>query len=308
MTWNPVTGCIKVSPGCDNCYAATFAERFRGVPGHPYEQGFDLKLWPERLQMPFRWRKPRRVFVNSMSDLFQVGVPAGFVMDVWRVMGQCQQHAFQILTKRADRMERWTRRWADTASDVASDVAGGIPPMPRGPAAVRGVYSSGRAHLFAEMIEAWGEPPKGSAYPPYDWMEGMRWWPPALPNVWLGVSVETPTYYSRIRHLQRVPAAIRFLSCEPLLKPLPDLPLDGIHWVIVGGESGPRARPCRLAWLEDVLAQCRAAGVACFVKQVGARLARELGSASRKGDDRADWPAHLQVQEMPGGATRWPAP
>ncbi len=176
----PVTGCTKVSPGCDHCYAETFAERFRGVPGHPYEQGFDLRLWPQRLGDPLRWRRPRLVFVNSMSDLFHAGVPDGFVMDVWRVMGLAGRHTFQVLTKRADRMERWVRRWADNGADHEADLPGGLPPLPRGPAAVREVYSSGRARLFADMLERWGEPPTGAAYPLYDWMEGMRWWPAAM--------------------------------------------------------------------------------------------------------------------------------
>ena len=202
-TWNPVTGCTRVSPGCDHCYAETFAERWRGVPGHPYSNGFDLQLRPERLEQPLRWRRPRTVFVNSMSDLFHADVPASFVAAVFEVMGRASWHQFQVLTKRAERLERLSRRI----------------PIPE--------------------------------------------------NVWIGVSVETPLYYSRISHLRRVPAPIRFLSCEPLLAPLPRLPLDGIDWVIVGGESGPGARPMSADWVRDIRGQCERAGVALFFKQWG---------------------------------------
>jgi protein gp37 len=165
-TWNPVTGCTKVSPGCENCYAQTFAERFRGVKGHPFENGFDLTLRPERVNQPLTWKKPQRVFVNSMSDLFHRDVPDSFIINVFTTMNLASQHQFQVLTKRAERLERLSRKLA-----------------------------------FGE-------------------------------NIWVGVSVESPRYYSRIRHLQRVPAAVRFLSCEPLLAALPNLPLTGIDWVI----------------------------------------------------------------------------
>lgn len=210
-TWNPVTGCTKVSPGCDHCYAETFAERFRGVPDHPYQMGFDLALRPARLEQPLHWRRPARIFVNSMSDLFQVDVPESYVRDVFAVMRQASWHTFQVLTKRADRMERVCRR--------------------------------------LEVPD----------------------------NVWLGVSVETPAYYSRIRHLQRVQAAVRFLSCEPLLAPLPDLPLDDLHWVIVGGESGRKARPMEGEWVQDIRDQCDSAGVAFFFKQWGGTNKKKAG-------------------------------
>lgn len=202
-TWNPVTGCTKVSPGCDHCYAETFAERWRGVTGHPYASGFDLTLRPERLEQPLRWARPRTVFVNSMSDLLHTDVPEAFIADVFDVMARASWHQFQVLTKRAERLERLTRRIAVPA------------------------------------------------------------------NVWVGVSVETPVYYARIRHLSRVAAPVRFLSCEPLLSALPDLPLDGIDWVIVGGESGPGARPMQPSWVREIRDQCRRAGVAFFFKQWG---------------------------------------
>lgn len=204
MTWNPVTGCTKVSPGCDHCYAETFAERFRGVPGHVYERGFDLQLRPDRLAQPLAWTRPATVFVNSMSDLFHADVPETYISRVVEVMREASWHKFQILTKRAERLERVSRR--------------------------------------------------------------IRW--PG--NVWLGVSVEAPPYYARIRHLQRVDVGVRFLSCEPLLEALPGLPLDGISWVIAGGESGPGARPMKPRWARQVRDQCVNAGVPFFFKQWGA--------------------------------------
>lgn len=263
-TWNPVRGCVKVSPGCKHCYAETFAERFRGVAGHPYEQGFDPRLVRDQLHAPLAWRKPSRVFVNSMSDLFGDFVPDGYVMDVWRVMAQCPLHTFQILTKRAERMVDWLSKWADWREPDGSME----PRMAHGPAAVRAAHGSKRAHLFADMVEGWGEPPDGAAYPTFDWMEGPRWWPVVLRNVQLGVSVEDRKYgLPRIDHLRKVPAAVRFLSIEPLLEDLGTLDLTGIHWVIAGGESGRRARPMEEDWVRSVRDQCAAAGVPFFYKQ-----------------------------------------
>ena len=217
-TWNPVTGCTKVSPGCKHCYAETIAERFRGIPGHPYEQGFDLKLWPERLGLPLRWKDPRCIFVNSMSDLFHKDVPDEFVGKVFEVMQQANWHVFQLLTKRSERMRVWSN-----ARFCSSECS-----------------------------------PNGKAV-----------WPG---NVWAGVSVETQDYVWRIKDLQQVPARVRFLSVEPLLGPV-DLDaslLEGIHWVIVGGESGPFARPMRPEWVYAILEQCRKRGVKFFFKQWGA--------------------------------------
>jgi protein gp37 len=222
-TWNPVTGCTKVSPGCAHCYAETFAERVRGVPGHPYEQGFDLRLWPDRLEQPLSWTKPRLVFVNSMSDLFHERVPADFVTRVFDVMEQAKQHRFQVLTKRPER-----------ALELAPDLP----------------------------------------------------WPE---NVWMGVSVENQRWTSRVGVLRAIPAQVRFLSCEPLLGPL-TLDLRGIHWVIAGGESGPRARPMQLSWARGVRDQCVAAGVPFFFKQWGAHdvTGRRVGkkTAGRELDGR----------------------
>ena len=204
-TWNPVRGCTKVSPGCKFCYAETFAERFRGVPGHPFEQGFDLQLIPHSLDMPRRWRRGRLVFVNSMSDLFHEGVPLEYIKRVFGVMAECPQHQFQILTKRAERL-----------SDVSRE---------------------------------------------------LQW--PA--NVWIGVSVETSDYVWRIAHLRKIPAHIRFLSLEPLLGPLENLPLEGLHWVIVGGESGRHPRRIAVEWVRSIRDQCLVAGVPFFFKQWGGR-------------------------------------
>jgi protein gp37 len=202
-TWNPVRGCTKVSPGCKHCYAETFAERFRGVPGHPFQQGFDLRLVPAALDLPKRWRRGRLVFVNSMSDLFHDDVPSEYIARVFDVMRECPQHQFQVLTKRAVRLEA----------------------------------------LAPALL-----PPR---------------------NVWLGVSVENADYTWRIDHLRRAPACIRFLSVEPLLGPIAKLCLDDIHWVIVGGESGPRARAMSGDWVREIRDQCRRARVPFFFKQWG---------------------------------------
>ena len=202
-TWNPVTGCTKVSPGCAHCYAETFAERFRGVPGHPYQQGFDLKLWPERLDLPLRWKRPRTIFVNSMSDLFHADVPDTYIASVFDVMRRADWHTFQVLTKRPERVAALSRQ--------------------------------------------------------------LEW----SPNIWMGTSVENQRWTSRIDHLRGTDAQVKFLSCVPLLGPL-QLDLDGIDWVIVGGESGYRARPMRADWARDIRAQCEHAAVPFFFKQWGA--------------------------------------
>lgn len=211
-SWNPVTGCDEISPGCDRCYARVFAERFRGVPGHPYEQGFDLKLWPDRMDLPMRWKKPRRIFVNSMSDLFHKDVPDEFIHRVFNTMcsAYTMHHTFQILTKRPKRMARYVA-----------------------------------AH-----------------------------WPSLVsyPHIWLGTSIESDTYTWRADYLRRVPAVVRFISAEPLLSALPSIRLDGIHWLIAGGESGHGARPCHPDWARTLRDQCEAAGVPFFFKQHGEYL------------------------------------
>lgn len=325
-TWNPVRGCSLVSPGCTNCYAMRHAHRFAGR-GKPYE-GLtrarkslgpvwtgDIRLVREALDEPLRWRSPARVFVNSMSDLFHENVPDGFITDVWRVMFSAPLHTFQILTKRPERARDWLAKWIDTAEDNYE------PKLARGPAAVRAAHTSGRAHLFADMIEGWGEPPPGAAYPSYDWMDGMIRWPRVLPNVWLGVSVENRAHgLPRLEVLRELPVRLRFLSVEPLLEDLGDLDLRGIGWVIVGGESGPDARPCDVAWIRRLIAQCREQRVPVFVKQLGAVVRAEprdlvgraveliergyesrweLLLADAKGGDMNEWPEDLRVREMP---------
>ena len=207
-TWNPVRGCTKISPGCKHCYAETFAERFRGVKGHPYEQGFDLRLVPEKLTEPFTWRSPKLVFVNSMSDLFQDGVPDDYAEAVAWVMARANWHTYQVLTKRSRRLLEL----------------------------LKGRLRSAGKHE----------------------------------NIWWGVSVEDKKYgLPRIDDLRRAPAAVRFLSIEPLLEDLGRVDLSGIHWVIVGGESGPGARPMNKEWVVSIREQCREQRVPFFFKQWG---------------------------------------
>jgi protein gp37 len=206
-TWNPVTGCTKITRGCDNCYAERFAERFRGVAGHPFSNGFDLTLRPERLHQPLRWRRPRMIFVNSMSDLFHKKVPDAFIDQVFATMEEADWHVFQVLSKRSSLMRDYLRRRYQDAE------------------------------------------------------------PPA--HIWCGVSVEDGQAKGRIEHLRAAPAGIRFLSIEPLIGALGPVNLQGIDWVIVGGESGPGARPVHLDWVREVRDQCIAQGVAFFFKQWG---------------------------------------
>ncbi|MFI0373455.1 DUF5131 family protein [Actinomadura sp. 1N219] len=254
-TWNPVTGCDKVSPGCDHCYAETFAERWRGVPGHHFEHGFDLTLRPERLGQPLKWRAPRRVFVNSMSDLFHPAVPDEFIARVLAVMLTAPWHTFQVLTKRHARMRSLLRDSRLTAA----------------------VYERAAADYGLDPVPA-----------------PLRRWP--LPNVWLGVSAENQRWAEiRVPALIETPAAVRFVSAEPLLGPI-DLTravwtcgserghgltasyvhwgccdrFHGLDWVITGGESGPGARPAHPDWFRSLRDQCAAAGVAYFHKQHGA--------------------------------------
>jgi len=207
-TWNPVRGCTKISPGCKHCYAETFAERFRGVPGHPFEFGFDLRLVPEKLGDPLRWAVSRRIFVNSMSDLFHEQVPDEYIVKVARVMKAANWHTYQILTKRAGRMQKLLK---------------------------------GKLGFAAEQ-----------------------------PHIWWGVSVENRKHgLPRIDLLRDTPAQVRFLSIEPLLEFLGPIDLKGISWVIVGGESGPGARPMAVEWVRHIRTQCQRAKVAFFFKQWG---------------------------------------
>jgi protein gp37 len=220
VTWNPVTGCDRVAAGCDNCYALALAKRLKAMGAAKYQAdgdlrtsgpGFDVTIHPGALDQPYKWRSPRVVFVNSMSDLFHARVPIAFVRDIFDVIRETPQHTYQALTKRAHRMAR-----------------------------------------FADRLD----------------------WPD---NLWMGVSVESADATDRIDHLRATPAAVRFLSCEPLIGPLSNLDLSGVDWLIAGGESGHRARPMDPSWVTDLRDQCREAGVAFFFKQWGGRTPKANG-------------------------------
>lgn len=227
-TWNPVTGCTKISRGCDNCYAARFSERFRGVPGHPFSTGFDLTLRPERVDQPLKWRRPRMIFVNSMSDLFHKQVPTAFIDSVFSTMESANWHTFQILTKRSSLMRNYLR------SRYGQE---------RGPA-----------------------------------------------HIWCGVSVEDAQATSRIKHLRASPAGVRFLSIEPLIGAVGTIDLQGIDWVIAGGESGPGARPVHLEWVREVRDQCATQNVAFFFKQWGG-LHPKTGGRELDGREWSEFPS-----------------
>ena len=203
MTWNPVTGCTKISQGCKHCYAERLAERLQSMGVPRYRNGFVVTLHDDLLEEPLRWSRPRIIFVNSMSDLLHENVPIEFIQRVFDTMVRCPQHIFQVLTKRSGRLR---------------ELASHLP------------------------------------------------WPE---NVWMGVSVEHERVLFRVHDLKHVPASVRFLSCEPLIGGLDPLPLEGIHWIIVGRESGPGARPMRTAWVESILRQCRREGIPFFFKQWG---------------------------------------
>jgi protein gp37 len=262
-TWNPVRGCDKISPGCKHCYAETFAERFRGVPGHPYEQGFDLRLAPGALAKPLHWRAPRHIFVNSMSDLFHDDVPNEYIAAVFGVMAACPQHTFQVLTKRAERMRDWFR-WAHRRGGQGTALFPDDPLDWRIRQLVHVEARRAGVDLNADERQNHGGP-----------------WP--LPNVWIGTSIESAPYLHRVDDLLATPAAVRFLSVEPLLGPIElhpgTLGCIGhlaetfgnplIHWVIVGGESGPGAREMKPEWVRSLRYQETDAGAAFFFKQWG---------------------------------------
>ncbi|MEO1243719.1 MAG: phage Gp37/Gp68 family protein [Pseudomonadota bacterium] len=235
-TWNPVTGCTKIGPGCDNCYAERFSERFRGVEGHPFENGFDLTLRPERTRQPLSWKKPQMIFVNSMSDLFHKNVPFEFIAEVFDTMEQADWHVFQVLTKRSSIMRRF----------------------------INGRY-------------------------------GKKSTPE---HIWLGTSVENETKRSRIKHLQATNAKVRFLSIEPLIGPPGELNLEGIQWVIVGGESGPRARPMQLSWARSARDQCVAQDVPFFFKQWGGYRPKS-GGRELDGREWNEFPALSNSKAQP---------
>ena len=245
-TWNPTTGCDRVSPGCANCYALDLAARLKrmGVPGYERDgdprtsgPGFGLMLHPERLLLPLRWARPRRVFVNSMSDLYHPEVPDEFIVKVFAAMAIAPRHSFQVLTKRPERMREWA-----ISPGLSDDV---------------------RSAMYELSLRAALEVDRAFRWP--------------LPNVWLGTSVENARWRTRIDELRATPATVRFLSCEPLLGPLGELELEGIHWVIVGGESGPNHRPVREEWILSVRDECETAGVPFFFKQWGGMKSKSGG-------------------------------
>ncbi len=230
-TWNPVTGCSKVSHGCKHCYAERLARRLQAMGQANYANGFELALQPHMLELPLRWKQPKTIFVNSMSDLFHPGVPLAYVHEVFDVMARAHWHRFQVLTKRAERLLDLSPRLS---------------------------------------------------------------WPP---NVWMGVSVESTRYRRRIDQLRSTEARIKFLSLEPLLGPLPGLALGGIDWVIVGGESGPGARPMDPAWAIDLRDQCRRARAPFFFKQWGGTNKKRAG----RGLDGRVWDEMPAVAAAAGG-------
>jgi protein gp37 len=288
-TWNPVTGCTKVSPGCDHCYAETFAERWRGTPGHHFENGFDVTLRPERLDQPSRWKRPRRIFVNSMSDLFHKDVPDEHIARVWQVMASTPRHTYLILTKRHARMRVWVNRCAVSPggwiTHDGTDPAGAYD----GTGVIVGYPEPAYRRPESGTGPRGGKPRHKPQPPAYGW---------PLPNVHIGTSIELDRYCRRADDLRQTPAAIRFLSLEPLLGPLPSLDLTGIDWAIIGGESGGGARAMDLGWARDLISRCREAGTVPFVKQLGSVLGRELGAGS-KGGDMDRWPEDLKVREFP---------
>jgi len=229
-TWNPVTGCTKIGAGCDNCYAERFAERWRGIPSHPYEQGFDLKLWPHRLAQPALWKKPRLIFVNSMSDLFHKDIPRNFIDSVFNSMEQSNWHIFQILTKRSSLMRDYINKR----------------------------YGIKGAPL----------------------------------HIWLGVSIEDQAHLGRLKHLQATNVQARFISFEPLLGAIGSADLTGIAWVIVGGESGPRARQMRKEWAIELRDACLEQDVAFFFKQWGGPRPKS-GGRELEGEEWNGFPLHV---------------
>ena len=264
LTWNPTTGCDRISPGCDNCYALTMAKRLKAMGQAKYQNdgdprtsgpGFGLTVHPDTLDLPLHWRKPRMIFVNSMSDLFHARVPVSFISQVFAVMARTPQHTYQVLTKRPERM----------LAIIGDDLDGGY-------------------RLLEEAVS------EADAEVLYE-----RW---PLPNVHLGTSIELDRYCRRAADLRRVNAAVTFLSLEPLLGPLPSLSFEGIDWAIIGGESGGGARPLDLGWVRDLLARGQDAGTAMFVKQLGSVWAHGR-SKHDHGGDWDDWPADLRVRDFP---------
>ena len=234
-TWNPVTGCTKIGLGCDNCYAARFAERWRGIEGHPYEQGFDLRLWPSRIDQPKRWKKSRMIFVNSMSDLFHKKIERSHINLVFDAMETADWHVYQVLTKRSSLMRNYAR------------------------------YRYGLKEVPS--------------------------------HIWMGVSVESQSYAGRIEHLRHINSPARFISFEPLLGPIGNTDLSGMAWAIVGGESGPGARPMKTEWATELRDLCQRWSVAFFFKQWGGPRPKS-GGRLLEGVEWNEFPMHIVPASM----------
>jgi protein gp37 len=289
-TWNPTTGCDQISPGCDNCYALTLAKRLKAIGSAKYQvdgdprtsgPGFGVTVHEQAMLEPLRWRTPRKVFVNSMSDVGHARIPRAALARIWAVMALTGRHQFQVLTKRPRRLatiladSTFKRAVAEQATELISSW-----PWQRWQLDLGGQRLAGDSGLG----EGWTVTPRP---------DGNLWTPPwPLPNVWLGTSIESDDYTSRADALRKAPAAVRFLSLEPLLGPLPSLDLTGIDWVIVGGESGPRHRPLDLDWVRDIRDRCLQQEAALFFKQVGGRTPKAGGRLL----DGRTW------DEYPGGA------
>lgn len=274
--WNPVTGCTKVSAGCKHCYAERFAGRQMGIwKGREFN---DVRCHTDRLEAPLHWRKPRRVFVNSMGDLFHEDVPFDFIAAVYGIMAACSDHTFIVLTKRVARAVDFYH-WLESGQIHHPEVRS---------------CTLAAAKLLRERFARHVAP--GA--------KGEIDWP--LPNLWLGVSVEDQAAAeARIPLLLQTPVAVRVVSAEPLLGPVGIAKLNGIDWVIVGGESGPNARHCNISWIRSLLDQCLENKVSCFIKQLGSNPVYEIGDRlvlqSKKGNDMEEWPNGIRVRQWPEG-------
>lgn len=276
-TWNPTTGCDRISPGCDHCYALTLAKRLKAMGSAKYQvdgdprtsgPGFGVTVHDSAIHEPLRWRTPRTVFVNSMSDLGHARVDRRALARIWAVMALTSRHQYQVLTKRPQRLAAILAEseFRSEVAEQATDIIACMPPH----------LGGWRLDLGGHRLA--GDSSRGGGWITTPTKDGTLWTPPwPLPNVWLGTSIETDRYSWRADALRRTPAALRFLSLEPLLGPVPSLDLTGVDWVIVGGESGKDHRPLNLDWVREVRDRCGAQGTAFFFKQVGGRTPKAGG-------------------------------